>query len=74
MSARGLCHWSIAFALGCALAGCELVADFDRDKIPEPPRDAAVFDADIDFPDAAPDDDGGTTPEPTTPGDEDAGR
>ena len=65
-----------ALALACATAGCELVADFDRDKIPEPPRDAS-FDEDASFgnpsrdagKDAAPsDDDGGET------SDEDAGR
>lgn len=74
--ARGVRGWlvvfAVLFALAWVLAGCELVADFDRDKIPEPERDAATFpDADVMIPDAAtPDDDGGSVPPP----DEDAGR
>jgi hypothetical protein len=65
--------------LACTSSACELVADFDRDKIPEPPRDAATFDdAAVNPPtDAAtdgntPDDDagGGSDASP----DEDAGR
>ena len=65
--------------LTCASSACELVADFDRDKIPEPPRDAATFEDAASNPptDAAtdgstPDDDAGGGLDAST--DEDAGR
>jgi hypothetical protein len=58
--------------LACASSACELVADFDRDKIPEPPRDAAALgdgSTSNPIPDAATD---GSTPDAGD--DEDAGR
>lgn len=67
--------WMIV-VLALSLAGCELVADFDRNKIPEPERDAEVFDADVvidastgdsSTPDAA-------APEEDSGADEDGGR
>jgi len=39
-------RFALIVLLACATSACELVADFDRDKIPEPPRDAASFEDD----------------------------
>jgi hypothetical protein len=66
---------SLLFAIALVCSGCELLADFDRDKIPQPPTDAATF-GDASLPidaggnpgrDAGSDEDAGTS-------DEDAGR
>ena len=37
------CCWFVMIVLVGCCAGCELLADFDRDKIPQPPMDAAIF-------------------------------
>ncbi|MDH5676162.1 MAG: hypothetical protein OEZ06_28845 [Myxococcales bacterium] len=58
---RGL-RWLLCGLLCALLAGCELVADFDRDKIPVDLPDANIpgFDGGASDPDAAtPDDDAG---------------
>ena len=60
----------VAFALVSVVTGCELVADFDRDKIPVPPRDAASF-PDVDI--GEPRDSGTATDGSTTDGSTDGG-
>jgi hypothetical protein len=41
MRTRGC--WFVMIVLVGFCAGCELLADFDRDKIPQPPMDGAIF-------------------------------
>jgi hypothetical protein len=62
-------RWFLVFAIALACSGCELLADFDRDKIPQPPMDAATF-GDASLPiDAG----GNPTPDAGAGSDEDAG-
>jgi hypothetical protein len=67
----------VLFSIALACSGCELLADFDRDKIPQPAMDAATF-GDASLPiDAGGNpgrDAGNGTDEDAGPPDEDAGR
>jgi hypothetical protein len=74
MTTRPTLRVALIALIACATSACELVADFDRDKIPDPPRDAATFDASTGNPTADAATDGSVPPEEDAGDDDDAGR
>lgn len=74
---RALVSLGLLLGVALGLAGCELVADFDRSKIPRMAADSGPdmnMDADVTPPDAGPDSGQDADAEPEPEPEDDAGR